>query len=82
MQFHRILTLLACTAVLALALPVAEAGPQRKARAKAKPKTVHLCLTGHKRIKKLIDAADLVTEMRMIKHPYYKGVLAQRGIDF
>jgi cob(I)alamin adenosyltransferase len=49
---------------------------------KAKPKSVHLCLTGHKRIRKLIDAADLVTEMKMIKHPYYKGILAQRGIDF
>lgn len=47
-----------------------------------KPKSVHLCLTGHKRIKKLINAADLVTEMKMIKHPYYKGTLAQRGIDF
>ncbi len=49
---------------------------------KAKPKSIHLCMTGHKRIKKLIDAADLVTEMKMIKHPYYKGILAQRGIDF
>jgi|SRR3989344_7749051 len=49
---------------------------------KAKPKEVHLCLTGHKNFKKLIDMADLVTEMRMIKHPYYRGILAQRGIDY
>lgn len=49
---------------------------------KEKAESVHLCLTGHKRIKKLIAAADLVTEMKMIKHPYYKGILAQRGIDF
>jgi cob(I)alamin adenosyltransferase len=49
---------------------------------KIKPASVHLCLTGHKRIKKLINAADLVTEMKMIKHPYYKGILAQKGIDF
>ncbi|MDP4001322.1 MAG: cob(I)yrinic acid a,c-diamide adenosyltransferase [bacterium] len=49
---------------------------------KAKPKSVHLCLTGHKRIKELINSADLVTEMKMLKHPYYKGILAQRGIDF
>lgn len=49
---------------------------------KAKPEEVHLCLTGHKRIKKLINLADLVTEMKMIKHPYYKGILAQRGIDY
>lgn len=48
----------------------------------SKPAEIHLCLTGHKRIKKLIDLADLVTEMKMIKHPYYKGILAQRGIDF
>jgi len=49
---------------------------------KAKPEQAHLCLTGHKRIRKLIDAADLVTEMKMVKHPYYKGILAQKGIDF
>ncbi|OGE87522.1 MAG: cob(I)yrinic acid a,c-diamide adenosyltransferase [Candidatus Doudnabacteria bacterium RIFCSPLOWO2_02_FULL_49_13] len=49
---------------------------------KSKPVQTHLCLTGHKRIKKLIDLADLVTEMRMIKHPYYQGILAQRGIDY
>ena len=49
---------------------------------KVKPSSVHLCLTGHKRFKKIIAAADLVTEMKMIKHPYYKGILAQRGIDY
>jgi cob(I)alamin adenosyltransferase len=48
----------------------------------AKPETVHLCMTGHKRFKKIIEKADLVTEMKMIKHPYYQGILAQRGIDF
>lgn len=49
---------------------------------KEKPDKVHLCLTGHKRIKSLIDEADLVTEMKMIKHPYYSGILGQKGIDF
>jgi cob(I)alamin adenosyltransferase len=49
---------------------------------KSKPAEIHLCLTGHKQYKKLTDLADLVTEMRMIKHPYYKGILAQRGIDY
>lgn len=49
---------------------------------KSKPAEIHLCLTGHKNFKKLTDLADLVTEMKMIKHPYYKGILAQRGIDF
>jgi cob(I)alamin adenosyltransferase len=48
----------------------------------AKPEEVHLCMTGHKRFKKIIEKADLVTEMKMIKHPYYQGILAQRGIDF
>lgn len=48
----------------------------------AKPEKVHLCMTGHKRFKKIIGRADLVTEMKMIKHPYYEGILAQRGIDF
>jgi cob(I)alamin adenosyltransferase len=48
----------------------------------AKPDEVHLCMTGHKRFKKIIERADLVTEMKMIKHPYYQGILAQRGIDF
>lgn len=49
---------------------------------KAKPEEVHLCLTGHKRFKKIIELADLVTEMKMIKHPYYQGITAQRGIDY
>ncbi len=45
-------------------------------------KGTHLCLTGHKKFPVLIRAADLVTEMKMVKHPYYKGILAQRGIDY
>lgn len=49
---------------------------------KAKPKQVHLCLTGHNNFKKLTACADLVTEMKMTKHPYYKGILAQKGIDY
>lgn len=48
----------------------------------SKPEAVHLCLTGHKRWKKVIEKADLVTEMKMIKHPYYQGITAQRGIDY
>ncbi len=49
---------------------------------KIKPEMLHLCMTGHKKFKKIIAACDLVTEMKMIKHPYYEGVLAQRGIDY
>jgi glutamate-1-semialdehyde 2,1-aminomutase len=31
---------------------------------------------------KLVELADLVTEMKEVKHPYTKGILAQRGIDY
>ena len=48
----------------------------------AKDKLEVLVLTGHNKYNELIDEADLVTEMKMIKHPYYKGVLAKKGIDF
>ena len=48
----------------------------------AKDKVDALVLTGHNRFAPLIKNADLVTEMKMIKHPYYKGILAQRGIDY
>ncbi len=42
----------------------------------------HLVLTGHNKYPKIMDKCDLITEMSMIKHPYYKGILAQRGIDY
>ncbi len=42
----------------------------------------HLAYTGHDKNKKIIAASDLVSEMRMVKHPYYRGIMAQRGIDF
>ena len=47
-----------------------------------KPKGLDLVLTGHHAPKKLIEMADLVTEMREIKHPFQKGILAKKGIDF
>lgn len=49
---------------------------------KVKPDTMDLVLTGHHASKKLIEVADLVTEMKEVKHPYKKGILAKRGIDF
>jgi cob(I)alamin adenosyltransferase len=48
----------------------------------AKPADFHIVLTGRGAPQELIDRADLVTEMREIKHPYQKGILAQKGIDF
>jgi cob(I)alamin adenosyltransferase len=47
-----------------------------------KPKDVHLAMTGHNKFPVIIKVCDLVTEMKMVKHPYYKGILAQRGIDY
>jgi cob(I)alamin adenosyltransferase len=49
----------------------------------AKPAEAHLVLTGRNAPEALIDAADLVTEMREVKHPYrLQGITAQRGIEF
>lgn len=41
-----------------------------------------LVLTGRNAPKWLIDQADLVTEMREVKHPFQKGIEAKKGIDF
>lgn len=49
---------------------------------KSKPAYMHLAYSGHDAYKGIISASDLVSEIKMIKHPYYKGILAQRGIDF
>jgi len=49
---------------------------------KNKPKEMHIILTGRGAPEALIDAADLVTEMREIKHPFTKGIFAQKGIEF
>lgn len=49
---------------------------------KNKPKHVELVLTGRYAPNEIIEAADLVTEMREIKHPYRKGCLARKGIDY
>ncbi len=44
--------------------------------------SLHLVLTGREARPEIIDMADLVTEMREIRHPHHKGVKAQRGIEF
>ena len=49
---------------------------------RTKPKTLHLVLTGRNAPPEIIEAADLVTEMKEIKHPYQQGVKAQKGIEF
>lgn len=48
----------------------------------AKPPRLHLVLTGRFAPPELIAAADLVTEMKEIKHPFHKGEPGRKGIDF
>ncbi len=47
-----------------------------------KPPDFNIVLTGRGAPPELIERADLVTEMKEIKHPYQKGIFAQKGIDF
>lgn len=49
---------------------------------KDKPQNVELILTGRYADTELLELADLVTEMVKIKHPYDKGLLARKGIEY
>ena len=49
---------------------------------KAKPRDLHVVVTGRNAKDELIEIADLVTEMTMVKHPFRSGVKAQAGIEF
>jgi cob(I)alamin adenosyltransferase len=48
----------------------------------ARPRDKHVCVTGRNARPELLAIADLVTEMTLVKHPFERGVKAQRGIDF
>lgn len=48
----------------------------------SRPDHVHVVITGRNASDNLIAEADLVTEMKEIKHPYHEGVPAQKGFDF
>ena len=48
----------------------------------AKPPALHLVLTGRNAPQALVDRADLVTEMREVKHPWQRKIPAQLGIDY
>lgn len=50
--------------------------------AEEKPEMTHVVLTGRNAKPELIDLADLVTEMTLVKHPFRDGVKAQAGIEF
>jgi cob(I)alamin adenosyltransferase len=47
-----------------------------------KPPSLHLVLTGRNARPELIERADLVTEMKEVKHPFKKGIKGQKGIEF
>lgn len=49
---------------------------------KRRPPQKHVVVTGRNAKPELIEAADLVTEMRLTKHPFDKGYKAQHGVDF
>jgi cob(I)alamin adenosyltransferase len=47
-----------------------------------KPEMTHVCLTGRNAKEPLIEAADLVTEMTLVKHPFRSGIKGQKGVEF
>jgi cob(I)alamin adenosyltransferase len=47
-----------------------------------RPANVELVLTGRYADPKLVEAADYVTQLGQVKHPYQKGILARQGIDY
>ena len=62
-------------------LPIAEVLEEIHAIRAAQP-ALHIVVTGRDAPPELIEAADLVTEMREIKHPFNAGIRAQQGIEF
>ncbi len=59
-------------------LPVAEI----VAALRAKPRDLHVVVTGRNAPPELIESADLVTEMTLVKHPFRAGIKAQPGVEF
>ena len=49
---------------------------------KNKPERLHVVLTGRYAKPEIIDMADTVTEMKVVKHAYEKGIKAAKGIEF
>ena len=47
-----------------------------------KPSMTHVVLTGRNAKEELIEIADLVTEMELVKHPFRSGIKAQIGVEF
>src|SRR5437764_11861453 len=62
-------------------LPVDEVLSEIRVARETQP-ALHVIVTGRDAPKELIEAADLVTEMIEVKHPFQAGIRAQRGIEF
>ena len=60
-------------------IPIAEVVDFLKAE---KPGMTHVVLTGRNAKDELIEIADLVTEMELVKHPFRSGIKAQIGVEF
>jgi cob(I)alamin adenosyltransferase len=43
---------------------------------------LHVVITGRNAHEALVELADLVTEMKIVKHPYKEGIKAQQGVEF
>ena len=56
--------------------------PEVEAAIKARPEGQHVVMTGRNALPALVEAADLVTEMTMVKHPFRDGIKAQPGVEF
>ena len=62
-------------------LPIAEVLEEIRAARERQP-SLHIVVTGRDAPKDLVAAADLVTEMTEVKHPFQAGIRAQKGIEF
>ena len=49
---------------------------------RSRPEMLHVIITGRNAPEALVEFADLVTEMNVVKHPYHQGIKAQPGIEF
>lgn len=66
---------------VALSLGMLDAGEVIEALRGRSPE-LHVVLTGRDAPQAIVDVADLVTEMKEVKHPFNQGIYAQRGIEF
>lgn len=67
---------------LACAIGVAKIKDVLEIIKKARKNGVNLILTGRKAPKKLIEASDQVSEIKLIKHPFQKGIIGRVGLDY